>query len=97
MQPKVNKPEPAEPAQDMYADVHLSDADDKALERMKKDLLGAFNGEKRALEQGGSISYERGIYMVSAATGFAAICTEQRERAMLRARQQHFLNQRAKP
>lgn len=73
----------------LYDSVNLSSVQDRDLEDMQKKLKALFNKT-----HDGNADYETGrerlTIAVGAATAYAAICTEQRERAVLRAHKKHF-------
>ena len=83
---KKNTPKPApRPEEGLYDDVNISAKEDQTLRKMQAHL-------KQQFDSVSSYAYDDAekSRATTAATGYAVICTELRERAMLRAHQKHF-------
>lgn len=80
MKPTAKNTGPKNP----LAEVALDGTDDKALKQMREDLLDLFEQKSRKFRSSG-LSNEEAAMMIDAASGFAAVVSEQRERAVIRA------------
>lgn len=89
MEPQKKAQMPLSPEEGLYDGVELSTADDETLEVIKRSLSRIFHKHHRQWS-GEGVDSEKYGPMIAAGSGFAAVCTEQRERAMLRAHQKHF-------
>ena len=75
---------------DIYDGVDLQTADDETIEEVKEALKSAFQRQNKRRKAKEGYNFDTAHLMATAGTGYIAACAEQRERAMLRARQKHF-------
>ena len=91
MQAKKKLQTPPDPEEGLYDDVEILETDDETLEVIKGCLKQVFEKHHKDWDtKGKGVSNAHYQAMISAGNGFAAVCAEQRERAMLKAHQQHF-------
>ena len=90
MDPLAKKSPRTHPEDGLYDGVDIEGAEDVELALMKETLRGLFHDARDGANIYGEYSGQRAMVAVGAATGYAAICTEQRERKILRAHQNHF-------